>query len=159
MIVRFNLENHLAPLRGRMNTSKNKPIRETPFIASVIAPICRYLEIGSLHQVKRLHDTGFFIGDQGIYLTASHVLADAKADVEKNWGKVGIFPRQQTGGVCFSLTVPIDSYEFAPSPFDVAIGTTNYAVSSFLRLSNRVVEVWQDVATRGAREDRAAAAT
>jgi hypothetical protein len=70
-------------------------------------------------------------------------------------GKIGIFPRQQTGGVCFSLTVPVDSYEFAPSPFDVAIGTTNYPVSSFLRLSNRAVEVWQDVATSGYAADLA----
>jgi hypothetical protein len=122
---------------------------EAPFLQSVICPLCRYTENEAEAFVEQLHGTGFFMGSSGFFVTAKHVLEEAFEDAKRSGGRVGIFPNQMVDGDIRSLTVPIDAHEFAPPPFDVAVGKTEYFVNSFLKPSKRVVEVWQDVATTG----------
>lgn len=123
---------------------------DPPFMQSVICPICHYIEAGSDELIQQMHGTGFLIDNDGIFITARHVIESAFAGAQATKGKVAIFPMQRANGKTTSLTVPILNYEFAPTPFDVAILQTNYRSNTFFRFQkNRLVEVWQDVATMG----------
>src|SRR5215211_7101972 len=118
-----------------------------PFLQSIVAPICTYSKIDSTYYVQRLFGTGFFFSSEGYFLTARHVIEEGIHNLEVNNLSLGIFPMADKPKR--SLTSPILEFEFAESPFDIAICKTDYHVETWLRLENRNVEVWQDIATHG----------
>ena len=128
---------------------------EAPFLQSVICPIFRYVDSDAGAHVEKLHGTGFFVGNEGVFLTAKHVLEEAFEDARGEGGKVGVFPIQSVNDANVSLSIEIEAHEFAPHPFDVAVAKTKYPVASFLKLSTRVIDVWLDVATTGYAADLA----
>lgn len=122
---------------------------EPPYIQSVVAPVCSYSESDGSTSVQQIHGTGFFVTNDGVFITARHVIEGALADAEEHSHKIGIFPMQPIGGKATSLTAPILDYQFADEPFDIAICRTPYKSATFFRLQDRTVEVWQDIATTG----------
>lgn len=123
---------------------------DSPYLQSVVSPICRCTRQGNAFQIERLHGTGFLVGSSGIFLTANHVLQNAAADVKANGGEIGIFPMQHIDGKQKSLNVIIGEFESAPEPFDVAIfENPQYVAKTPFRFRRTEVQVWQDVATMG----------
>lgn len=121
----------------------------SPFLQSVIAPVCRFRQTSQGAIIEQLHGTAFLISNDGAFLTARHVIEQGLAATEKDSQRLGIFPMQPVAGVPTSLTIPILSHEFAPEPCDVAVCTTAYQARTFFRVTTRAVEVWQDIATAG----------
>jgi hypothetical protein len=77
------------------------------------------------------------------------VLEQAFEEAKTKGGNVGVFPMQPIEGRPVSLTVPIQNFEIAPEPYDVALFRTRYRSPTFFLLQDRTVEVWQDVAAMG----------
>jgi len=114
-----------------------------------VVPICRAEMGGGQAQLRRLEGSAFFVNDGGVYLTAAHVLRSVQASsVEVNvaYGlvvKPGEVPKN-------SLFAPLIQHEFAPAPFDVAIGVVAYTSRSWFRpYTGPRIEGWKDVATLG----------
>lgn len=118
-----------------------------PMMQSVVAAICRGFEENDRITIVQLHGTGFYINEQGFLLTARHVIEKGEADVESNGGKLFFYPFDS--GVGRQVCLPIESYEFAPGNFDVAICKTPLMSKTFYQFSNISVGPWKDVATHG----------
>lgn len=122
---------------------------DSPFLQSVVAPICRYTVADNTIKGEQLHGIGFLVASDGVFLTARHVLSKAALDIEKNGGFLGIFPIQIVDGKQKSLHISIARFETAADPYDIAIFGTSYRANTFLHLGNPEIEVWQDCATMG----------
>ncbi len=123
-------------------------MNEAPFLQSYVSPVCRFT-VGTNVIVEQLHGTAFLVDSDGVFLTARHVLEKVFAEAKERGGAAGVFPMHLVEGTPTSLTAPIILFDFAPEPADIAIFTTNYRSTTPLRLSDRDVEVWQDIATMG----------
>jgi Trypsin-like peptidase domain len=98
--------------------------------------------------VEALFGTGFLLGDEGVFLTAAHVIRQAVAARESGQ-LIGVSGHNQDG----KLIAPISAYEFAPNGQDIAIGVSKYTFKSTYKLDFGQYEVWQRVATAGYPED------
>jgi hypothetical protein len=96
----------------------------------------------------RLHGTAFFINGSGTILTAGHVIAAAQDETQKTGGRVCIVtPAPGTNAV---NSYDVLAADFAPAPFDIAIGTTNAVSRSFVRLADATARAaLRDVITFG----------
>ena len=81
-----------------------------------------------------LHGTAFFINGEGNFLTAAHVLQAAVKKVEGTGDRI-----------CLTVRVPgtrqgnglyLVSFNFAPAPFDIAVGRVASRSQSFVKLAN-----------------------
>jgi hypothetical protein len=81
-----------------------------------------------------LHGTAFFIKGEGNFLTAAHVLQAAIKKVEGTGERI-----------CLTVRVPgtrqinglyLVSFDFAPAPFDIAVGRVAGRSQSFVKLAN-----------------------
>jgi hypothetical protein len=96
----------------------------------------------------RLHGTAFFINGSGTLLTAGHVMKNAQDDAGKTGERVCIVIR--TPGTNEGNSYGVLAADFAPPPFDIAIGTTNAVSRSFVRLANATARAaLRDVMTFG----------
>jgi hypothetical protein len=80
-----------------------------------------------------LQGTAFFINGDGVFLTAGHVIENARYAAQGG-GKIRLFVRiaDSEAGAWHEILSP----ELAPSPFDVAIGKVSAASQSFVRLAD-----------------------
>jgi hypothetical protein len=95
--------------------------------------------------LKRLEGTAFFINDEGVFLTAGHVVRAVKAQSGLTWGlNVKGFRASD------NLFAAVSEIDFAPSPFDIAIGKVHYRSKNwFTPFLDEGVGGWHDVATLG----------
>ena len=118
-----------------------------PYIQSVVASIARVAIRGGIGIVEQLHGTGFFISKSGHLLTARHVIEKGRVDCEQNDGFLAFFPKAADG--TSSRCLPLETVEFAPEPFDVALCQVQAESQSFYRLCTAEVAPWQEVASVG----------
>lgn len=108
-----------------------------------IVPICRARVSANLAVLERLEGTAFFMNDGGIFLTAKHVL-----EVAEGSGTIrglNVKGEDRTSNF-FAKLIDV---EFAPEPFDVAIGKVNYRSRSWFSPYRGEVTGWSEVATLG----------
>ena len=120
---------------------------EISSMQNVVASICRATEVGGSVIIKQLHGTGFFINEDGFFLTAKHVIQKGLLDIDENGGFL-VFCPYVDKAIGFRV-VKIDSYEFAPKNFDIAICQSKIKSQTFYRFENSYVGPWKDVATHG----------
>lgn len=119
------------------------------FLQSVVVPVGRFCKAPGSASVERLHGTAFLLTDDGIFMTARHVLEGVLLDVAQNGGSAGVFPMTLHRDEKTSLVAPITEWEHAPRPYDISIFRTSCHLKTFFRCLPLGVEVWQDVATMG----------
>jgi len=120
------------------------------FLQSYVCPVCTFSRNpNGLVDFSSSQGTSFFVGSGGIYLTARHVLEDAFRIAKDNQLEVGCIVKDKNGNSSKSMIAPVTEYEFAPSPYDIAIGKLRYSPASPLKIIRKQVEVWQDIATLG----------
>jgi len=122
---------------------------EAAYLQSIICPVGRFIVLGEKVEIQKIYGTGFFIGDDGLFLTARHVIETVRADVEVEGGHIGLFPMQPTSSGPVSFNAIVLDYEIAPHHIDAVLGRTGYRCKSFLKLGNPDVDVWQDIGTTG----------
>ena len=122
-------------------------MKNIPFIQCVIASIVRVTVKEGFGYVEQLHGTGFYVSKRGHLLTARHVIEKGQLDVKNNGGMLAFFPKMDDG--TSSHCRPIQTFEFAPEPFDIALCATEQPSRTFYRIQPRTVEVWQEVASAG----------
>lgn len=119
------------------------------FLQSYVFPICLYRLVNGKANIEELIGSGFFINDEGCFLTAKHVIESAISNATTKNNLVGLVLKGENGESKKSIICQLQGYEFAPDPYDVAIGVINYHCESLLTLEEKNVEPWQDVATYG----------
>lgn len=120
------------------------------FLQSYVVPVCLYEAKDEKEaRVHHLIGTAFFVGERGFFLTAGHVIEQAKATAKAKDQKVGLAIKVGDDQSVGNGLVEIQNIEAAPNPFDIALGQIPFSISSPLRLENFQVESWKDVATHG----------
>jgi len=123
------------------------PFEPSLTLETYVVPICRF-DIGEGKAVIRtFHGTAFFVGESGTFLTARHVIEDAITNVRNHGGFVGLCGKAED--FKSNRAIPIQNSEFAPAPYDVAVGTTNYRCQSVFTVEKIEVAMWADVAMLG----------
>jgi hypothetical protein len=108
----------------------------------------RQLDNGSA-EVERLVGTAFLISDEGLFMTAAHVLKQAIANEASHGRFVGIVGKDANG----THVARLSHHEFAPNGQDVAVGLSAYKHKTWYRISGAKYDVWQRVASCGFPED------
>ena len=119
------------------------------FLQSFVLPVCSYHIDHGRATVDDLFGSAFFMNSSGIFLTARHVIESAIVNAKKKDRVVGLCQKQDAGRSAKSGVADIIAYEFAPEPYDIAIGRSSAGSESLLTLAPHKVEVWQDVAAYG----------
>jgi S1-C subfamily serine protease len=117
------------------------------FLESYIFPICRYEELDGLAHIREFYGTGFFVGVQGVFITATHVIDAADEGVKLRGGFVGLCIRYADKPE--NLAVRIASIDAAPPPYDISVGKITANIPSWLTLGQKPITVFQDVAAYG----------
>lgn len=123
-------------------------MNHTPtYLETYVVPVCRFHDSSGTALIRAFFGTAFFVGSGGVFLTARHVLDDAKRAVEECGGFLGLCvrPPESRGNVACSIT----SIEAAESPYDVSVGTVGANFPSYLTLADVPVNVWREVASYG----------
>ncbi len=122
---------------------------ELIFLQSYVVPVVAYRETEQGVVIARLFGTAFLIGNQGAFITASHVLASGYSAIKGTDQVLGVVGKEAGGGQVGSVAGRITHHQTAPGGADIAVGLTGYRSASLLRLSRRNPTVWADVATYG----------
>jgi hypothetical protein len=120
---------------------------EIPSMQSVVASICRAVELEGKIIIEQLHGTGFFINEDGFFLTAKHVIQKGLIDVGENGGFL-VFCPYFNDSIGF-VVVKIEDYEFASNAYDIAICKSNLKSQTFYKFKDMTVGPWKDIATHG----------
>lgn len=121
----------------------------TTFLQSYVFPVCTYSNKSGAAFIEKSYGTGFQISSAGFGITAKHVLEAAIAEAAVNNFNVGVVGKANAGTEIGSVVAPVQQYEFAPTPYDVAILQTNYRSETLFTMPSRSIEVWQEVAAIG----------
>lgn len=127
------------------NTVKQKAM----FLQSYVLPVCSYRMESGTATIEDLFGSAFFINRSGIFLTARHVLESGLVDAEKKGRTLGLCQKLDAGRSPKSGVAQLVEYEFAPEPYDVAIGRSTAGVETLLTLAPLEVDVWENVAAYG----------
>ncbi|WP_154148447.1 S1 family peptidase [Roseovarius bejariae] len=119
------------------------------YLQSYVVPICTYDIDEERADLKRLHGTAFYFGANGFYLTARHVIEAALKAAEQDDVKAGLVVKSNHGQGLESMALDLKQYEFAPQPFDVAVGRSGYFPKTPLRTNMTEAHVWTDIAALG----------
>lgn len=119
------------------------------YLQSYVVPVCGYKINQGMATVEDLFGSAFFINPSGIFLTARHVIEAAVEHVKKKDRIFGLCQKDDKGLSVKSGVASVEAYEFAPEPYDVAIGRSSAGAKTLLTLAPLEVEVWKDVATYG----------
>ncbi len=117
-----------------------------PALEDYVVPVVEATLETSLARLSKLFGTAFFINNEGLFLTARHVLEKAHASRGRE-SEIGLNIRHPVSGK--NAYSPIVAYEFAPAPFDIAIGRSKYSAQSWFKTQEPENYVWLDVATLG----------
>lgn len=118
-------------------------------LQSYIIPVCLYEDADGEAHLQKAIGTAFCIGKMGFFLTARHVLEQAFQEARETKKKVGLNIKGQQGRSSDNYVIKLQQYEFAPYPYDIAVGFTEYHPETPIRLGQIDVGVWLDVATAG----------
>ncbi|WP_299472152.1 trypsin-like peptidase domain-containing protein [uncultured Roseibium sp.] len=120
------------------------------FLESNVVPICTYdiNELGKAN-IHGLVGTAFFINNEGHFLTAKHVIDEAIAEAEARSIKFGLVTKGVDGTVPENMMAPIQDFDFAPDPFDIAAGRADYHPKTTLKVKRERVSMWQEIASFG----------
>jgi hypothetical protein len=118
-------------------------------LQSYVIPVCLYAIEAERATIKELIGTAFFVNGNGVFLTARHVLESAAVNASQKNLLVGLVLKDEGGKSAASVIAGVIQSEFAPEPYDIAIGQVNYQCETLLTLSPLGIEVWQEVATFG----------
>lgn len=122
---------------------------QDPLLQEFVIPICQVKLIAGGVNIEKLFGTAFFINANGVFLTAKHVIENAAAATNGYDIRYGLITKSDTQ-FGKSVFVWIQEFEFAPHPFDVAIGIANPHSKCFFSIpTQEKIEGWQDVATFG----------
>lgn len=112
-----------------------------------VVPICRAEISSGRANLTRLEGSAFFINESGIYLTAAHVMRSiGRAGPVSNYG----LNVKDINDATLNLFAPLHGYEFAPAPYDIAIGKIEYRSRSWFAVyQGPEIEGWLDIATFG----------
>lgn len=99
--------------------------------------------------IRRLVGTGFLVSNVGHILTARHVIEDGLSKAQSENRTLAAVVKGLDGNSPGSGVAMISDYEFAPSPFDVALCTVAYRAETQFRLGGLTDNLWRDIATLG----------
>lgn len=122
---------------------------DAKYLQSYVVPVCTFEEIDGQAHTRKTHGTAFLINDWGIFLTAAHVIDDAAKYASTHGLEMGICGKSDGGAGDGSVVARILKHEAAPQPYDVAIGVAPYSTLGPLKLRDRDVAPWQEIATLG----------
>jgi hypothetical protein len=113
-----------------------------------VVPICHAEISAGRANLTRLEGTAFFINEAGIYLTAGHVVRAVVTSATQSNQVYGLNVKGHSA--TNNLFTPLLAYEFAPAPFDIAIGIVDHRSKSwFTPYTGPKIEGWLDIATLG----------
>jgi Trypsin-like peptidase domain len=119
------------------------------YLQSYVLPVCLIEASCGVANIRRLCGSAFLIGTRGVFLTARHVLEVALIEAERDGLHVAIIGKGVDGTTQDSTASVVQQHEYAPQPFDVAVGISAYSARSLLTLQPMDCEAWKDVATFG----------
>lgn len=124
------------------------------FLQSYIVPVCIFEQNGGQALIVRLAGSAFFIDDKGTFLTATHVLDDARAAADAAGHEVGLVVKRDSGKSRASAITRVIAHDAMAEPWDISCGKTNYKCETALRVlsdSERTAfqPTWKEVATLG----------
>lgn len=117
------------------------------YLETYIVPVCGFKEVSSSVLIRAVFGTAFFINDSGTFLTAQHVIDEARRNVAELGGFLGLCVRPP--GAAGSVACPVITTDAAAAPYDVCVGTIDAGFPTTLTLSNISVHTWSDVTTFG----------
>jgi Trypsin-like peptidase domain len=123
--------------------SDNTPL----FLETFIVPVCRFEMDSNRVLIRRYHGTAFFVNNDGVFVTAKHVIERGREDVTEKGGFLGLCPRPKDGPG--NVASYISSYDHADPPYDVCVGRCNGTFPTFITLRGSDVATWSDVVTYG----------
>ena len=113
-----------------------------------IVPVCAAEVRGGHAELRRLEGTAFFINENGVFVTARHVLEPVAEDKSFDlvWG-LNVKSLDKSAANRFAH---LQIWESAPYPFDVAVGKIHTRSLSWFSIPRKLhISPWQDVATQG----------
>ncbi|WP_287305606.1 trypsin-like peptidase domain-containing protein [Mesorhizobium sp.] len=119
------------------------------FLQSYVLAVCLFRHDPGKAVLQKLVGTAFVFSKAGHFLTARHVLESAIAEAEKHGWRVGLAIKGDNGKSVDTLMCPLDKFEPAPEPYDVAVGWIDYHPDTPIRLKRQEITFWQRIATMG----------
>ena len=119
------------------------------YLESDVVPVCHYSVGPTGAEIEKLYGTAFFLDDDGVFVTARHVIENAYSAIAETNLKVGLVVKAESGADPTSIMTEIAAVEFAVKPFDIALGRVNYSCKPVFALYTKEVEAWKDVAAYG----------
>ena len=112
-----------------------------------VIPVCSAEIRDGRATLRRLLGTAFFIDNDGVFLTARHVLREIK--YKSPQVEAGLNVKAEHTGAA-NLFAPLRNWESAPEPYDIAIGRVAVRSRSWFSVSERrPASPWKDIATLG----------
>jgi len=119
------------------------------FLQSHVVPVVLVDVIGpQLVKIRDLFGSAFFINET-MFLTARHVLEAAVARSKETGLSYGLNQKYDEGKSPVNVTAKVMEYEFAPEPYDIAIGRSSYKTVTMFTLAEASPAEWQDVVAFG----------
>ncbi|MBY3255693.1 trypsin-like peptidase domain-containing protein [Rhizobium laguerreae] len=119
------------------------------FLQSYVVPVCIFEDGKSGAILREVIGTAFFCGTRGFFLSAKHVFVEASAKAKERGLTVGLTIKADHGTSDASMVSPAMALDYAPEPYDIALGFMEYFPSTPLRSTDRDVGVWEAVKTLG----------
>jgi hypothetical protein len=119
------------------------------YLQSYVCPVCLYSVEEGIATIRELIGTSFFLNSFGLLVSARHVFESALSNSTAKGFRTGIVVKDQGGKSLTSVICPLDRFEAAPDPFDIAIAVLNYRCSTLLIADDITIQEWADVATLG----------
>ena len=119
------------------------------YLQTYVVPVCLYKAKQDSATILEVIGTAFFINKLGAFASARHVFETAAVISQRKTASWGLIVKLENGKSAKSGVMPVQHFDFAPKPYDFAVGHVAYQCDTHLRLSERSIEVWQDVATYG----------
>jgi len=119
------------------------------FLQSHVVPVVVVEKTGHrLFKIRELFGSAFFINET-VFLTAKHVLKGALARSKETGLQYGLCQKYEEGKSPLNVICDVVAHEFAPEPYDVAIGRSAYKTTTMFTLDDVKPTEWQDVVTFG----------
>lgn len=119
------------------------------FLQSHVVPVVLVDVIGpQFVKIKELFGSAFFV-DETVFVTARHVLEAATARSKETGLTYGLNQKYEEGKSPINITAKVVEYEFAPEPYDIAIGRSSYKTVTMFTMAPASPAEWQDVVAFG----------
>ena len=123
-------------------------MRENDLLQDYVTPICSADMSAGKAELRRLLGTAFFINDNGLFLTARHVL-EGTVKASNCRHLFGMIVKSQAEQATSQFAI-IQKWEPAPEPYDIAIGKVNFGSRSWFSVPHDFMRnPWVDIATLG----------